>query len=155
MTINKDKHDHKPGLLSSIFVNKCPRCRRGNIFLYRNPFNIRNMMKMPENCPVCGQHFEIEVGFFYGTGFVSYALSVMVCVASFIAWKLLIGMSLSDNRLFWWIGANGILLLALQPLLMRLSRTIWLYFFVRYDPEWNEKQPLTPERTNQELKNDW
>lgn len=91
-------------------------------------------MKMPERCPVCGQLFEIEPGFWYGTGFVSYALAVAVSVATFIAWKVLIGFSLDDNRLFWWMGVNGLILVLVQPLLMRLSRTIWLNFFVRYDP---------------------
>jgi hypothetical protein len=113
------------------------------------------MMKMPEHCPVCGQPFEIEVGFYYGTGFVSYALAVLVSVISFVAWKLTLGMSLEDNRLFWWLGVNAILLLALQPVLMRLSRAIWIYFFVWYDPAWMEGPPGAPERTNEELKNDW
>jgi uncharacterized protein (DUF983 family) len=150
-----DNHSHKPGLLRSLFANKCPRCRRGNLFIYRNPFDLRHMMQMPENCPVCGQQYEIEVGFFYGTGFVSYALSVIVCVASFIAWKVFVGMSLHDNRLFWWIGINGILLLVLQPLLMRLSRAIWLYFFVYYDPKWYQRPAGVPERTNESVKNNW
>ena len=110
---------------------------------------------MHESCPVCGQPFEIEVGFWYGTGFVSYALAVAVSVASFIAWKVLIGMSLHDNRLFWWMGVNGLLLLLLQPLLMRLSRTIWLNFFVWYDPDWASKTAQNPERMNMALKNDW
>ena len=91
-------------------------------------------MHMNETCSVCGQRFEIEPGFWYGTGFVSYALAVAVSVATFIAWKVLIGISLSDNRLFWWMGVNGVLLVLLQPVLMRLSRTIWLNFFVHYDP---------------------
>lgn len=149
------KDNYKPGLLKSILTNKCPRCRRGDMFLYGNPYRLKNMMKMPVNCPVCGQPFEIEVGFYYGTGFVSYGLAVMVCVASFIAWKVLIGMSLQDNRLFWWLGTNAFLLLALQPVLMRLSRTIWLSFFVWYDPNWKEGPPVAPERTNEEMKNNW
>lgn len=91
-------------------------------------------MKMHETCPVCGQPFEIEPGFWYGTGFVSYALAVAVCVATFIAWKVLVGFSLHDDRLFWWMGINGLLLILVQPVLMRLSRTIWLNFFIRYNP---------------------
>jgi hypothetical protein len=111
------------------------------------------MMKMPETCPVCGQPFEIEMGFYYGTGFVSYALAVSV--ASFIAWKVIIGMSLEDSRLFWWLGVNALLLLGLQPVLMRLSRVIWIYFFVYYDPNWSEVPAGALERTNEEIKNDW
>lgn len=88
---------------------------------------------MHERCSVCGQPMEIEPSFYYGTGYVSYALSVAVTVASFIAWWVIIGLSLHDNRFFWWIGFNAALLIALQPYLMRLSRTVWLSFFVRYN----------------------
>lgn len=90
---------------------------------------------MKEHCEVCGQPMEIEEGFYYGTGYVSYALAVAISVASFIAWWVIIGMSFHDNRFFWWIGFNAVLLVALQPYLMRLSRTIWLSFFVRYDAD--------------------
>jgi hypothetical protein len=99
---------------------------------------------MPRNCPVCGQPTEIEVGFYYGTGYVSYALTVALSVASFVAWYMLIGMSVDDNRFFYWLGFNAVLLILLQPYLMRLSRTIWLSFFVRYNPRWKE-EPLNPE----------
>ncbi len=54
---------------------------------------------------------------------------------------VLIGFSLDDNRLFWWIGVNAALLVIIQPLLMRLSGTIWLSFFIYYDRNWY-KQPL-------------
>lgn len=93
---------------------------------------------MLDRCPVCGQPTEIEVGFYYGTGYVSYALSVGVCVASFIAWWIIVGFSLEDSRFFWWLGVNAVLLVLLQPPLMRLSRTLWLSWFVKYDPQWRE-----------------
>jgi hypothetical protein len=92
------------------------------------------MTKMNENCLVCGQPTEIEVGFFYGTAYVSYALTVAFSVATFVAWWVLIGMSLDDNRFFWWMGTNAVLMILMQPLFMRLSRTIWLSWFVAYDP---------------------
>ena len=99
---------------------------------------------MYKECPVCGQPTEIEVGFYYGTGYVSYALTVALSVATFVAWYVLIGMSVDDNRFFYWLGFNALLLVVLQPYLMRLSRTIWLSFFVRYNSRWKE-QPLNPE----------
>ena len=151
----KSDHDHKPSLIGSILGNKCSRCRRGDLYKYRNPYRLKHFMKMYDSCPVCGQQYEIEVGFFYGTGFVSYALSVALCVATFISWKVLIGMSLHDNRIFWWMGINGIILVLVQPLLMRFSRTIWLCFFVWYAPNWKEAGAKAPERTTLSLKNDW
>ena len=98
---------------------------------------------MPERCSVCGQPFELEVGFYYGTGYVSYALSVALTVATFVAWFVLIGMSVKDNRFFYWMGFNIVLLIVLQPWLMRISRVIYLYFFVKYDPEYASKLPET------------
>ncbi len=91
-------------------------------------------MKMNEHCPACGQATEIEVGFYYGTGYVSYALAIAFSVATFIAWWVLIGFSINDNRIFWWLGINTALLLLLQPPIMRLSRTLWLSWFVKYNP---------------------
>ena len=149
------KSEHKPGFLSSLLKNKCTRCRKGNIFRYSNAYDFKNMMKMYDNCIECGQPLEPEVGFYYGTGFVSYGLSVMICVASFIIWIITIGISLNDSRLFWWMGANAILLLGLQPLLMRLSRTIWLAIFIHYDHQWNSHPPAPVERSNDQMKNNW
>lgn len=88
---------------------------------------------MPDRCPECGQPFELEVGFWYGTGFVSYGLSIVLTIVSFVAWYVLIGMSVRDNRFFWWMGINIAMLIVLQPWLMRLSRVIYLNIFVKYD----------------------
>lgn len=91
---------------------------------------------MPEKCAECGQHFELEPGFWYGTGYVSYGLSFGVSVATFIAWWIFIGLSTEDNRFFWWMGLNAVLLVVLQPWLMRLSRVLYLYIFIKYDPDY-------------------
>ncbi|MFM2145589.1 MAG: hypothetical protein RL732_425 [Bacteroidota bacterium] len=95
---------------------------------------------MPHHCSECSQPFELEVGFWYGTGYVSYALSVALSATTFVAWLVLIGMSSKDNRFFWWLGTNITLLIVLQPWLMRLSRVIYLYFFVRYDPDYKTSE---------------
>jgi len=131
----------RPGYLLSMFTGKCPRCREGHIYQEKNPYKLKSVVKMNERCPVCGQPTEIEVGFYYGTGYVSYALSVAVCAASFIAWWVIIGFSLNDSRFFWWLGFNAVLLVVLQPPLMRISRTLWLSWFVSYDPLWRLHQP--------------
>ncbi len=96
---------------------------------------------MHEHCPICGQPTEIEVGFYYGTGYVSYALTVALTVATFVAWKVLIGLSfdIDDDRIFYWLGTNIIILIVLQPLVMRLSRSLWLSWFVDYEPDYKNK----------------
>ena len=111
---------------------------------------------MYEKCPVCEQPTEIEVGFYYGTSYVSYALSVALSVASLVAWWLLIGMSTTDNRFFFWLGFNAVLLLALQPWLMRFSRSLWISWFVRFDRNWKIHKPMdVSERLNAEQANNW
>lgn len=150
-----EKKDKKPNLILAILQNKCPRCRRGKLFKYGNPYNLKNFMKMNERCPACGQPLDMEPGFYYGTNMVSYGLAVIISVLSFAAWWLLIGFSLHDQRFFFWIAFNAVLLLALQPPLMRLSRTIWLAFFVGYSPNWSEGDIVHSERINKEHMNNW
>ena len=112
---------------------------------------------MYEECPLCGQPTEIEVGFYYGTGYVSYALSIAFLVATFVAWKVLIGVtfSIDDNRIFYWMGISFTLLFIMQPLIMRLSRTMWLSAFVSYDADWKIHPLQKPERINKDQANNW
>lgn len=112
-------------------------------------------MKMYEKCPLCGQRMEIEIGFYYGTSYVSYALSIAISVATFIAWWLLFGISANDNRVFWWMSTNIVLLILLQPYLMRLSRTLWLSVFASYNPHWRLENAEEPERIVAEEMNNW
>jgi hypothetical protein len=102
------------------------------------PWKLKQTLKMPENCPECGQPFELEVGFWYGTGYVSYGLSFFLSVFSFLAWWALVGISTEDSRFFWWMGVNAVLLLGMQPWIMRLSRAVYLYIFVSYDPDYKK-----------------
>jgi len=110
---------------------------------------------MPKNCPACGQATEIEVGFYYGTGYVSYALTIALSVATLVAWWVLIGFGLEDNRFLYWLISNAVLLLMLQPWLMRVSRSIWISWFVSYDPDWREHAAEVPERVNEEQARNW
>ena len=135
--------DFKKTYLYSVVNNKCPRCREGNIYCSSNAYKMGEFTKMNETCPVCGQPTEIEVGFYYGTGYVSYALTVAYFVSTFVAWKVLIGMTfdLEDNRIFYWMGTAILTLFIIQPILMRLSRSIWLGWFVSYNKDW-KNSPL-------------
>lgn len=132
------------GYCRSVLNLKCPRCRTGNMFRDKNSYHLKSFMKMNERCPVCDQQMEIEIGFYYGTSYVSYVLTVALSAASLIAWWAIIGLSLDDNRFFGWLVFNAVLLLALQPYFMRLSRSIWLSFFVRFNSDWASQEPDRP-----------
>ena len=144
----------KKSYLYSTLTNKCPRCREGKLFTGSNPYDLSNITKMNDQCPVCGQPTEIEVGFYVGTGYVSYALTVAYFVSMFVAWKVLIGMTweLDDNRMFYWLGTTIVLLILIQPILMRLSRSIWLGWFVSYNKNWKNEPLEYNERMDEHMK---
>lgn len=144
------------GYLRSTLGCHCPRCRDGNLFQFPTTINFKRNMMMNKNCPVCGQPTEIEVGFYYGTSYVSYGLTVGLSVFSLVAWWLTIGLSTDDNRFVYWLIFNSVLLIVLQPWLMRLSRSFWISWFVRYDPDWRIHQaPDVSERLNEDQANNW
>ena len=138
-------HSHptkpRPNYFWSIFSMNCPCCRRGKLFKPFSAYNFKHTFDMHEECEVCKQKFNMEPGFWYGTGYVSYALAIAISVATFIAWWVIIGVSINDNRVFWWLGCNTVLLVVLQPWLMRLSRTVYLYFFVSYNEHYDTTEP--------------
>jgi uncharacterized protein (DUF983 family) len=144
------------GYLSASLGCRCPRCREGKLFKHPLSIRLKKNMEMNKTCLVCGQATEIEVGFYYGTSYVSYVITVALSVASLIAWWVLIGLSVNDNRFFIWLGTNSVLLILLQPWIMRLSRSFWISWFVKYDPYWKEHQPIdVSERMNPDQANNW
>lgn len=140
----KNPERKKPNYYLSIFKMSCPRCRTGKMYKDANPYknlSLKHIFDMYDNCPVCNQKYDMEPGFWYGTGYVSYALAVAISVSTFVAWWVIIGVSYDDNRIFYWLGFNTIALIVLQPWMMRLSRVIYMRFFVRYDEEYEIHQP--------------
>ena len=115
------------------------------MFKDNNPykkFSLKHIFDMYDHCPVCSQKFDLEVGFWYGTGYVSYFLVVLLSGITFIAWWILIGISTEDNRIFYWLIANAVLIVVLQPWLMRISRVIYIYFFVKYNENYETAPPV-------------
>jgi uncharacterized protein (DUF983 family) len=150
-----EKKEHR-GYLASALTCHCPRCREGKLFKHAVRLSFKKNLEMNKTCPVCGQATEIEVGFYYGTSYVSYAITVALSVSTLVAWWVLIGFSTDDNRFFYWLGANAVFLIFLQPWIMRLSRSLWISWFVKYDPDWKNNQPIDfSERLNPDQANNW
>lgn len=150
----KDEQPHR-SYVSTVVGCRCPRCRDGKLFKHPLTFRFIRNMEMFDQCPVCEQPTDIEVGFYYGTGYVSYLVAILITIVYFLLWLLLIGFSFQDKRFIIWITSNSLLLIALQPWLMRFSRVLWLSGFVKYDPDWRINKPAPLERINEEQKNNW
>ena len=155
---NKEENIKPPnrGYWASVIGCRCPRCREGKLFKHPVSINLKKNMLMNKDCPVCGQPTELEVGFYYGTSYVSYGLTVGMSILTLLLWWIIIGLSTDDNRFFYWLAFNGLLLIFLQPWLMRFSRSLWISWFVRYDPDWKIHQPEdVSERLNPDQANNW
>ena len=122
----------KPALLPSILKMRCPNCRKGHMFVNKSIFPLNGLLKMPEHCEVCGQKMEIETGFYYGTGYVSYALSVALFFFNLVWYYWIFGLSYKDNSVFYSLITSIVIVILLQPWLMRISRVLYLYMFVKY-----------------------
>lgn len=133
------KRPSRVSLIHSVLANRCPHCRQGQLFTHKNPYDFRTTMRMPERCPVCAQQYELQTGFYFGTGYVSYGLSVLLIGLVFILWAITAGLSYKDYSIFWCLGVAASVTVLLQPVLQRLSRSIWIAFFVRYDKNWERK----------------
>jgi len=120
----------KGSKLNSILTGSCPRCQEESMYLDKNPYHLKNIYKMHDNCSHCGLHYQIEPSFFYGAMYVSYGLTVAIGVAAFIISKVIIGLDLNQA-----IIAIVASLFALMPITARLSRNIYINMFVRFNKD--------------------
>ena len=121
----------KGSKLYSILTGTCPRCHQESMYCDKNPYNLGNVYKMHDNCHHCGLHYKIEPSFFYGAMYVSYGLGVAISIAAFIVSFVFIGTSLKAS-FFVIMGA----LILPMPIIMRLSRNIWINIFIHYRKDW-------------------
>ncbi|WP_417368679.1 DUF983 domain-containing protein [Flavobacterium beibuense] len=121
----------KGSKLYSILTGTCPRCQEESMYIDKNPYNLSKVYKMHENCSLCGLHYKIEPSFFYGAMYVSYAVGVAFSVAAFIISYVFFNSSLKTAFI-----AIVTTLIALMPVSMRVSRNIWINFFISYDKNW-------------------
>ena len=128
---------YKPNKALSILQGKCPRCQSGKVFKYR-PVNLQKFTDMNDNCPVCGLHFEIEPGFFWGAMYISYAITTgMMLVLGGLTYYI------GNNPDFWWyIGIICGTVILNTTLLYRYSRILLLYLFssIHFDKKFANKK---------------
>ena len=114
---------------------RCPQCRQGKMFKYSN-WRIDKFDEMHENCPVCGLHFEVEPGFWYGAMFVSYGFSIAILAIM----GIVIYWGFNDPSVLGYIIPIPIVSLIAVPFNFRMSRSVFLHLFgfVKYKPEQTE-----------------
>lgn len=87
---------------------------------------------MPARCPVCGQNYLPEVGFWWGAMYVSYGVSIALGTAAILFFWLVL-----DWPDWWVLLGNAVVLILTLPLVFRYSRAIWFNLFVSYKKKSN------------------
>jgi len=118
----------------SIITGSCPVCHEESMYKEKNPYKLKHIHDMHERCSNCGTKYQIEPSFFYGAMYVSYGLGVAIAVATFIITYFFIGLEVFAS----FMSIIGVLIL-LMPVMMRLSRNIWINFFFSYKPKSERK----------------
>lgn len=114
--------------LYSVVSGVCPVCHEESMYKENNPYKLNSIYDMHEHCANCKTKYKIEPSFFYGAMYVSYGLGVAFAIATFLAAHYLVGLNLLSS----FIAIIGVLII-LMPVIMRLSRNIWINFFFDYD----------------------
>ena len=116
--------------LYSILLGKCPRCHNESMYEAKNPYKLKTTIKLNENCSSCNLHYHLEPSFFTGSMYVSYPIGIAFTVPPFILSHVLCKASLLTT----FLAITATLIIGL-PIIARLSRNLWINFFVNYDKD--------------------
>jgi uncharacterized protein (DUF983 family) len=113
---------------SAAVLMRCPRCRKGSMYKNNNllSFSFANSMNL--ECAHCKQSFEPEPGFYYGAMYMSYGLQVLLFMFLFFFFAVI-----GEMNIHWFVIMTFIAMLLASPYFLKLSRTLYLMLFVRFD----------------------
>lgn len=118
----------KGSKLYSILTGSCPKCHEESMFKNKNPYILSEALNMHETCSNCGTKYKIEPSFFYGAMYVSYGVGIAFAVAAFVI--SFVFFKADVNIVF--VSIIGTLIV-FMPIIMRVSRNIWINIFMHYD----------------------
>jgi uncharacterized protein (DUF983 family) len=121
--------------LYSILTGSCPKCHEESMFKNKNPYILSEALSMHETCSNCGTRYKIEPSFFYGAMYVSYGVGIAFAVAAFVISFVFFNASI--NIVFASIIGT---LIVFMPIIMRVSRNIWINIFMHYDKSLAKKK---------------
>lgn len=118
----------KDNLIASFCTMKCPACRKGFVFVNRSIFPLGKCTDITDNCKVCGQKLLLESN---NGGGINYALTLILFFLNILWYWPIFGFSYKDDSFFHFLITSIVLVLLVQPWLMRYSRIVFLYFIVK------------------------
>jgi uncharacterized protein (DUF983 family) len=94
----------KGSKLYSILTGACPKCHKESMYLKKNPYLLRDTLKIHDHCSICKTKYRLDI---------SYLVLESSINAAFLS---IIGT-----------------LIVFMPIIMRISRNIWINLFMKYD----------------------
>ncbi len=113
--------------LYSVLTGNCPVCHKESMYIAGNPYRLSLLFEMNERCSHCNTKYKMEPSFFYGAMYVSYGVGVALGTFVFLISHLIFGLGLLVS--FFLIAFSVI---GLLPVIMRLSRNIWINLFLSF-----------------------
>ena len=120
----------KGNKIYSILFGACPKCHQESMYVDKNPYHITDVLKIHDHCSHCNTKYRMEPSFFYGSMYVSYGVGIAFAISTFIVSFVILNSSLVTAFI-----AIVVTLIAFMPIIMRLSRNIWINLFMNYDKE--------------------
>ena len=114
--------------LYSILTGSCPKCQQESMYVTKNPYVITETLKIHDHCSHCKTKYRLEPSFFYGSMYVSYGVGIAFALAAFLISFFVFDSSI--NVTFMSIIGT---LVVFAPIIMRVSRNIWINLFMHYD----------------------
>jgi hypothetical protein len=108
---------------------KCPSCRKATVFVNKSVFPLDKCLALKDECEVCGQKMKSESN---NGGGINYALSMLLFFLNLCWYWPIFGLSYKDNSVYYYLITSTIVVVLLQPWLMRLSRMTYLYLYVHF-----------------------
>jgi len=119
----------------SILTGSCPVCHLTSMYVNENPFRINTTLKMHERCKSCNTKYKIEPSFFFGAMYVSYGVGLVFAGIAFVITYLIFDVSLINTY-----GIIVLIMVLLLPIILRLSRNIWINIFMNFNKEFQQKK---------------
>jgi len=113
----------------SVLRGKCPSCHKGDFFKHSFTMNLFKVNKIKKTCSYCDLKYMIEPAFYFGALYVSYGITVALCIVTFVISKLILNLALLTSFV-----TIFVVLILFIPINLRLSRILWINMFVSYKP---------------------
>ncbi|QWX83103.1 DUF983 domain-containing protein [Cellulophaga sp. HaHaR_3_176] len=113
--------------LYSMITGACPVCHQESMYIESNPYKIGSTLKMHERCSHCSTKYKMEPSFFFGAMYVSYPVGIAFACAAFVISYFILKIDILTSFLI----ICGVMIFLL-PIILRLSRNIWINFFKSY-----------------------